>query len=311
MIVRQATLDDTRAIVVLFTTGIEKWQRLNNNAQVEDLTYEQLTIYERWLHGGAWMSLETGVIWISHVLSGAGIALVVEDAGVILAYAEAFYDHEAAPFGKHLYLAQLKVAKSAPDTVHELLAEAILQTARGVGRLTVSYPDYDPQTASYYRKLFGVSELSRFSRYTLNAQTGQSFYKASDFEDSDFSLIEAWHFSIGRWTSSRDTWESEWTDHWKAVPQIIARKKHRLRMNAAGHEAIICYYQHLYNARAADVYCWSPKPLSSQLIVAIRDWGHRAGYRSLVLSLPNASASLLPAETPVDPHKQVIAAIDT
>lgn len=310
MFVRQATLDDTRAIVDLFKTRIPKWQRLSAQGQVEDLPYESLTIYERWLHGGAWLTLETAVIWLSHLLSGNGLAFVVEFGDEILAYAECFYDHEPAPLGHHLYLSTMLVNDKCDDSVHHKLAEAIVTDARNVGRLTVSYPEYDSTQSTYYRKFFGANEITRLQRYTLTAQTGQGFYKAREYVNPDVNQIEGWEMSVGRWTSPRHIWESEWKEHWRAVPQIIARKKHRLQINASGHDAIICYHQQLYNIRAADIYCWSPKPLSSQLVVAIRDWGHRAGYRTLILALPKASAKVLSADVPVEPHHQIIAGID-
>ena len=78
-------------------------------------------------------------------------------------------------------------------------------------------------------------------------------------------------------------------------------------MNASGHEALVCFHQQLYNDRHADVYCWSPRNLSTQLLVAIRDMGHRNGYRMLTLALPDSSAELLPSDTSVDPNQQVIA----
>ena len=71
MHIRPALLDDTQAISQLFRARIDKWQRLTEQGQVEDLSYDELSIYERWLHGGAWMSIETGAIWLSHLLSGS------------------------------------------------------------------------------------------------------------------------------------------------------------------------------------------------------------------------------------------------
>lgn len=310
MQVRSATLDDTRAIVQLFTATIPKWQRINTHGQVEDLPYDNLTIYEKWLHGGAWMSLETAVIWLSHILSGYGRAYVVVVDGKVIGYAEAFLNDEVQPMGKHLYLAEMRIDESCNDDVHHTLAEALLQDARGVGKLSVSYPEYDNEQARYYRKYFGTNEAIRLGRYTMSAQTGQSFYKAREYFDSNPEQIQGWEMSVGRWTSPQSLWEREWTNHWKAIPQITARTKHRLFINAAGHEAIVCYHQQLYNTRSADVYCWSAKKLSSQLIVAIRDWGHRAGYRSLILALPPASAKLMPAEATTDPHQQIIATVD-
>jgi hypothetical protein len=310
MQVRSATLDDTYEIVKLFIADIPKWQRLNTQGQVEDLPYDDLTIYERWLHGGAWMTLETGVIWLSHVLSGHGLAYVVEDDSQIVAYAEAFYNDETPPLGQHLYVSEIQVDASCNDDVHHALAEALIQDARSVGRLTVSYAEYDDDHATYYRKYFGANEMARLARYSLSAQTGQSFYKSRDYDDDNSEQIVGWEMSVGRWTSPRSMWEREWTEHWRAIPQIIDRTKHRLFINAAGHEAIVCYHQQLYNTRSAEVYCWSAKKLSSQLIVAIRDWGHRAGYRNLILALPSSSAKLLPAEVTVDPHQQIIASVD-
>ena len=307
MQVRQAIIDDTRKIVQLFTASVPIWQRLNALGQVENLPYEDLTIYERWLHGGAWMSLETGAIWLSHLLSGNGFAYVVDDNGSILAYAEAFINRELTPMGTHLHLANWLVADSPRDETQLALADAILRDARGPGRLSVDYPAYDQALALVYRKYFGTAEVFRLTRYALHAQTGQSFYKSHDFDKVDASMIDGWALAVGRLTSPRALWETEWIEHWSGIPQIIERKKHRQYVNASGHEALVCFHQQLYNERNADVYCWSPRNLSTQLLVAIRDMGHRLGFRALTLVLPDSAARLLPADTTADPNEQVIA----
>ena len=309
MLIRQATLDDTRQIVALFTGRVPVWQRLNEQGQVEDLAYDALTIYERWLHGGAWMSLETGAIWLSHVLSGNGLAYVMDDGGQVLAYAEAFLNRELTPMGSHLHLAEILVDERCSDEVHHTLADAILADARRPGRLSVSYADYDKDMATYYRKYLGAGEAFRLTRYSIHAQLGQSFYKSQEFDRTDASLIEDWAMAVGRWSSPRALWESVWIEHWSGIPQIIARSKHRHFINASGHEALVCFHQQLYNDRNADVYCWSPRHLSTQLLVAIRDMGHRLGFRTLTLALPDASAELLPAEHTPDPNQQVIATV--
>jgi len=309
MQVRQATLDDARHIVGLFVSGVSLWQRMDARGKVEDLLYDALTIYERWLHGGAWMSLETGAIWLSHILSGNGLAYVLEDGDRLLAYAEAFLNRELTPMGAHLHVAEALVDERCADDVHHMLADAILSDARGPGRLSVAYPDYDKKLATYYRKYFGASEAFRLTRYSLAAQIGQSFYKSQDYERTDASLIDDWALAAGRMTSPRALWEAEWIEHWRGIPQIIARSKHRHYINASGHEALVCFHQQLYSDRNADVYCWSPRHLSTQLLVAIRDMGHRLGYRALTLALPDASAELLPAGATSDPNQQVIATV--
>jgi hypothetical protein len=307
MLVRQATLDDTRQIVSLYSGRISIWQRLNARGHVEDLPYDALTIYERWLHGGAWMSLETGAIWLSHVLSGNGLAYVLEDDGAVLAYAEAFLNRELTPLGAHLHLADVLVDERCADDIHHMLADAILDDARAPGRLTAAHPDYDQELATYFRKYYGASEAYRLTRYTIAAHLGQSFYKSQEYTNVDASQIDNWAMAVGRWTSPRALWESEWIEHWRSIPQIVARSKQRHFINASGHEALVCFHQQQYNDRQADVYCWSPRNLSTQLLVAIRDMGHRLGYRALTLALPEASAELLPADSTRDPNQQIIA----
>jgi len=309
MFARQATLDDTGKIVDLFTAGVPLWQRLDARGRVQDLPYAALTIYERWLHGGAWMCLETGAIWLSHLLSGNGFAYVVEAGGRLLAYAEAFLNREPSPLGAHLHLAEIRVAAAAgADETHYCLAAAIRDDARAVGRLSVSYPDYDKALAAYYQKHFGVNEVLRLRRYTLAAQLGQSFYKSKPFENTEASLIEGWTMVLGRWGSPRAFWEREWVEHWRAIPEILSRAKQRQYISAAGQEALVCFYQQLYSARNADVYCWSPRALSLPLLAAIRDLGHRLGFRALALALPAAASKLLPAGTNGEPNQQIIAA---
>ena len=309
MHVRQATIDDTESIVRLFTARVPVWQRLNARGQVENLAYDDLTIYERWLHGGAWMSLETGAIWLSHVLGGNGYAYVLEDGGII-AYAEAFANRELTPMGAHLHLANWLVDDGAGDAARLALADAILADARELGRLSVDYPAYDQDQATTCRKYLGAAEAFRLTRYAVNAQIGQSFYKSQEYYRTEASMLDGWALAVGRMTSPRALWETEWVEHWRGIPQITARAKHRQYVNAAGHEAVVCFHQQLYNARNADVYCWSPRYLSTQLLVAIRDMGHRLGFRSLLFALPADSAALLPADATAEPNEHIIATVD-
>jgi hypothetical protein len=89
--VRLANLDDTRAISALFRARISVWQRLDARGRVETVDYDSLTLYQRWLHGGAWMSLETGAVFLNHLLLGAGIPLVAVNDGAVAAYAEVYH----------------------------------------------------------------------------------------------------------------------------------------------------------------------------------------------------------------------------
>jgi hypothetical protein len=310
ILVRQARLDDTRAICELFCARVPVWQRLDAHGRAEDQPYEALTIYERWLHGGAWMSVETGAIFLSHLLCGAGQAIVAEQGTRVVGYAEAYTSDEPAPYGAVLHLAHL-VTRDADTTIRDVLMRHLAELAQEQrrARLTVSFSRYDSDSCGAYTQ-YGMKLLVRVGQYALTAQTGQSFYRTTEHFAADPAQIDGWYMTAGRLESARQHWENLWPRLWDAVEEITARQTHRLHFSAAGQEAFVCCQQHLYDPRSADVYCWSPKPLSTQLLMAIRDWAHRHGYRRLVFAMPETQLKLLGPDSEVTPYQQDIYAVD-
>jgi GNAT superfamily N-acetyltransferase len=309
--VRQAGLDDTQAISNLFRSRIHVWQRLDERGRVEDVAYGALTIYERWLHGGAWMSVETAAIHLNQLLSGAGQALVAEGDGQVLAYAEGYEGAEPMPFGAHLHLAHLLVdTEHGTEGLDAALAEALIQRAKllkcqyvTVSRMTDAI---ETQVFDQQYKLKGLAKLRRF---TMSAKTGQIFYQATEHLNADSGQISGWYMPVGRLTSARQQWETLWSRTFETLPGNRRQKTHRMRFTAAGQEAFVCCKQQMYDPRSADVYCWSPKPLTSQLLSGIRDWAHREGYRTLVLAVTEDTVKTLGAEAEADGYTQDVCAV--
>lgn len=308
--VRSALLDDTAAISALFRAPISVWQRIDGRGHVESLPYEALSVYERWTHGGPWMSVETGAVLLSRLLRGIGVPLVaVTENQTVVGYAEAYPGDEPAPFGAHLHLGHLvttedrEMSAAARDALIRRLLE-IASTMPG-RRLTVTTTgENDPQTALY--RAYGFERLTSAQRYTLPAKTGQSFYKALDYTASGVDQIAGWQMSIGRTESASQHWEVLWPRLWDIIPEMSKHHTHRLHLTASGQEAFLCCQQQIYTPRAADVYCWSPKALTAQLLTAIRDWAHREGYRTLALIVSPDTAKLLGPEAESDPFTRHI-----
>lgn len=300
---RPANLDDTAAICALFCARVEKWQRMNTLGQVEDLPYESLNVYERWLHGGPWLSVETAAIWLSHLLRCGARPLVAAVRGRPAAYAELYPGHEPPPFGEYLHLAHIV---AHPDYGGPELGDRLLQTLLEQAapvRLTAACPAYDSEQSAFYLR-HGLGPVERVQRCRIRAQTGQSFYRAVEDPDPAADKIRGWLMPVGRLTSGRSQWEMLWPALWHGVPQLLQQRTHRLHITAAAQEAYLCVQQQLYDPRSADVYCWTPKPLSSQLLVAVRDWAHREGYRTLVMTVNEQVAKLLGPEAEPDPYMQ-------
>lgn len=308
--IRHARLDDTQDISALFRERIDVWQRIGAGGKVENLPYDALTIYERWLHGGPWMCVETAAIHLNHFIAGGGIALVAEEGGFLLGYAEVYPGSEPAPFGKHLHIADIATHFEHEIEVKERLIESILGIAkqRKYERVTVGLSGYDTQSAAFWSR-FGMKPIARTNRFMLTAKTGQGFYKVVEHPDPDPKQIDGWLMSLGRLQSARQHWDTLWSPLWRSIPEIDARTTYRLRFNAAGHDAFICVQQQLYDERSVDVYCWSPKPLTPQLLTALRDWVHRHNYRTLVLDIVEDAAKILGNEAETNPYQQDIYAV--
>lgn len=302
--VRQARLDDTQAISALYRTRISAWQRLDERGQVQDVSYESLTIYERWLHGGPWMSIETGAIQLSHLLRGAGLPLVAEIDGYVLAYTEVYQGTEPAPFGVHLNMMHPVIHPHYPNAgLEDRLIQYLLEQAKTLKckQFLVSFglPDFQ---AVYQRN--GLRLLTTVRRFNISAKTGQGFYRTVEHLNPDPAQINGWHMPIGRLGSSRQQWETLWPRTWDSLPEIRQQRTHRLLFNAAGQEAFVYCQQQLYAPRSADVSCWSPKPLTAQLLTALRDWAHREGYRTLVMAVLEDTIKTLGSDAEPDGYFQ-------
>lgn len=304
MEIRNARLDDTDAISMLARQQISVWQRLDAGGNVTNVAYDDLSIYERWLHGGAWMSIETGAVHLNHLIGGGGVAAVMVEQGTITGYAEAYPGSEPPPFGHHLHLAMLM---AADDRVRDALLRHLRDYTRtqGFQRLTVSFSSYDAESAVFYGH-YGMSRIAQTQRYTLTARTGQGFYKIQEQSDASPAQIEGWYMTAGRLQSAQYHWQTLWPALWCSIPEIAARPAFRLRLNASGHEALAYIQQQLYVPRSVDVFCWSPKPMSPQLLTALRDWVHRQNYRTLVLDIPDDMAKILGADAEISPYQQVV-----
>ncbi len=309
MQVRQAILDDTTGIVALFKAGVPRWQRINAAGQVEDLAYEQLTIYERWLHGGPWLTLETGAIWLNNSLRVGALAFVLEDAdGSIIGYAEAYPGNEPPPLGAHLHLAHL-VAAGDDAQAKDALMQHLLKAAAEIGRITACCSAYDEASIAFYKR-YSLSALERVQQVNVPAQAGRGFYKATDYPHAPTSKIDGWAMPIGRTTSARHEFERMWPTLWASIPQVHGLSVQRQHFDAAGQEALILFRQQIYAPRTADVYCWTPKTLTSQLLIAIRDWSHRQGYRQLVMVVPQKLARMFDQDAETAPFQQDVYARD-
>jgi len=306
MQIRPAILDDTHAISALFRNRITTWQRLREDGRVEDVDYEALSVYERWLHGGAWMTVETGAVFLNNLLLGAGVPMVAEHGGQVFGYVEAFPNQEADPFGAHLHVGYLV----APDAeTEDALLDAMVMAARArkLFKLTASTALGEEATAALARR--GAEPVFTLQRYALTARTGQGFYRAVDLPHTDSAAITGWAMPAGRETSPRYAWETQVERLFDTMPELAQRRAHRLRLSASGQDVIVYCRQQMFAPRTVDISMWSPKSLQPQTVTALSDWAHREGYRTLRLMAGEMDARALGPDAELDPMTVTISAL--
>jgi hypothetical protein len=303
--VRPATLDDSGAISALFRARIPLWQRINAKGQVEDLPYEALTIYERWLHGGPWMSIETCAVLLNHLLLGAGIPLVAVEKGKMVGYLEAYHSIEAEPFGRLVHVAQTATVSSEVELALLRGLNSRLKSLRAQ-QITVTRVG----GTSEYDERYILKPISTLRRFNLPARQGQIFYRAVEHHNNDAGQIAGWVMALGRLSCARQEWETLWPERWETLPELRARRTARRHFAAAGQDALMFCREHLYDPRRAEISLWTPKPLSAPLVSAVRDWAHREGYRTLVMAVEEDVKGTLGTEAEDDGYMQETCALE-
>ena len=194
MRVRQALLGDAEAISAIYCSHVELWRHQDN--EQHDTHYADLSLYERWQHGGPWLSVETCAVWLGHLLqSNESIPLVAEDNGEVLAHAEVFLSDEADPYGLHMNISTLCVHSNAQRAGGgRALVSYVEEMAQVLAckQVTVAYP-----TVPEFYEAVGFEASMARQQVNLPVEEGRVFYKAREMEHPTPDLIAGWHMPLG------------------------------------------------------------------------------------------------------------------
>ena len=150
--IREATVNDAQAITEVHKSDVKKWRKIEDNG-FREANYEELSIDERWLHGGQWMSYETCVIHIQNFIKWGGKIFVATLNNNIVGEIELIADEEPEPYGEHLFVYVLMIHKSYRGRgIGSKLIRAAEEYARerGINRILVSSEE---RSIGFYRKM--------------------------------------------------------------------------------------------------------------------------------------------------------------
>ncbi|MBN2305687.1 MAG: GNAT family N-acetyltransferase [Anaerolineae bacterium] len=304
--IRQAILADAVSITRLHNATIHEWTRQGIDGDLIPVPYEDLTLFERWLVGGPWASVEMCAVHLANLLRGTdGIPLVAEIEGQVGAVAEIFIGREPEPFGHHINVSTLLVH---PNCVDAGLSSALLtythQIAQAIRCKRVIVADGDSNAALLEHHHYQRAHSGQ--RITFGAQEGRVFYKAQDLTAFDPAMISGWHMPLGRYQNARYAWDQMLPGFWNSVPEIVEPESARLHITVTGQEAYALMQQDRTDPARVQVFCWTRRPVSSLLMLVLRDWAARHDYKTLVTFAWDVVVPALEIETHPDGYTQYL-----
>jgi GNAT superfamily N-acetyltransferase len=304
--VRQATLADAASITALYNATIPTWTRRTADGQSVPVDYDDMTLFERWLIGGPWASVEMCAVHIANLLRGSdGFPLVAEIEGRVGAEAEVFIGYEPEPFGHHINIARLAVrANYGGEGLDSALLKYIQQIAEAIRCKRVTVAHGEPDAALYEHQHFNRANTGQ--RIVIRAQEGRVFYQASELKTFDPAQIAGWHMPLGRYQNARQEWDRVLPGFWNSVPEIVEPESARLHMTVTGQEAYALMQQDRYQPERVQAFVWSKRPINNLLVMALRDWAARHDYAAVVTFAWDYVLPLLEVEFEQDNYTQYL-----
>jgi GNAT superfamily N-acetyltransferase len=304
--VRQAILADAAHITALHNATIATWTRRMADGESAPASYDELTLFERWQNGGPWTSIEMCAVHIANLLRGSdGFPLVAEVEGRVVAEAEVFIGHEPEPFGHHINIPKLT---AHPDYSGTVIGSALLtyiqQIAEAIRCRRVTVAHGEPDAALYEHHRFNRTHTAQ--RIIIRAQEGRVFYKASELKTFDPAQIEGWHMPLGRYQNARQEWDRMLPGFWNSVPQIVETETARLHLTVTGQEAYALMQQDRDQPERVHAWVWTKRPVSSLMVMALRDWAARHNYAALVTFVWDYTLPLLEVDFEQDGYTQAL-----
>ena len=298
MRVRQALLADVYAITDCYCSNVEGgvFTRRNSDGTRTVMPYQELGLAERYMNGGAWMSVETCAVWLAHLLRHDDcIPLVVEADGVVVGEAEAVIGHEPAPYGKHIHITSLCIhAEAQRQGYGSALVNYIKQMASvtHAERVTVNFSP----AANEFLTLHGFRPLNARRQIVIPARQGRVFYKATDITEFNPTRIKTWAMPIGRYHNARHEWDKMLPGFWNGIPELVEPKIHRLEIAITNQNGLVWLEEDRYVAGRANVALWTERPITAHMVSAIRDRAAQLGYQELSMYVDDATFALTETE---------------
>lgn len=296
MKIRPATLDDIVAITEVHKGDIPVWYHAIGDERTQ-APYEQLTVFERYIAGGPWMSVETCAVHVNELLLHDLPPIVVVIDQKVVAEAEFYIGEEGIPYGKTLDISVLYVHPECQNkgVGGALLKYLIERAMRSQCRcLTVV-----PGPRGFYKR-YGFNSVYDRPQYRISAEPSDLVYTIEDLPiETPWRVVTGIPMPIGRYTSSRQEWERHKmiTYH---LPELSSCLHRRMRIRASSGEAVLILSQHSPLDDALVVHAWTSTMPLPDLVAIARQESAFSGYEHLRLLIDQEIVKEPLALNPID-----------
>lgn len=268
--IREATLSDIEGITEVHKSDVDKWYRVIGSELKED-SYENLTIEERWLHGGQWMSIETCYEHYKLFTREGGKIFVAISDGKIVGEVEFIVDREPPPYLEHAEIYVLMIHKDYRGIgIGSKLIKAVENCCNkcSVNRVLISSEE---RSISFYKKI-GYKLFEEYETLSIDLQRVPRVEKMvyEPLNKINRDLLREKLLIIGRFHNTKAT-----LYNMKYIYPFgrISLRYHQFRIidNEAEHILVIRKSNLINNS----IYCWidpmhnSPSEIYRALLISL------------------------------------------
>ncbi len=279
--IRPATLADVAAITAIHCSDNRQWFRFEARGRVP-ARYEDLSLYERWLNGGPWMSLETCAVHLNRLLLAGHYALVAEIDHQIAGEAELFLSEEPAPMGRTLHLSILYVHRDwQRHGAGSALVREACELARELGCHTLTVV---PEIRPFYAKL-GLEPGLRLVETQTATREHTSPYPPEPILDGRYAVVRGLPLPIGRYQSACQAWED--LPNEMAIPELRILRAVRWRIQLGGAPVYLILKEMATRERLVSASAWFAGDAAAMpdVVQAALAQARRMGFTRLELLL--------------------------
>ncbi|WP_324735366.1 GNAT family N-acetyltransferase [Thermococcus sp. SY098] len=294
MRIRIAKLEDTRGIVDVHCSDVEEWHHYENGQRREPDSYDNLTLKERYLHGGPWMSIETCAVHLNNLLLNGQIPLIAEIEGRIVGELELFISEELIN-GKIKKIAHIDVLEVHREFRGQGIGRELVKAAEELARkekcelLTVTP---EKEAVGFYEKVGIKDILHRGCFISIDLSTLPNKDAKAEFSIREFSWEEVKNKEIilGKFQSSYHHWFTPFKDRIAGIDDLLYFESGQIG------ESYYILEESFFGKDIATLYAWGDN--IEELVLQIGSRAKELGFREIRTSISEKDLEKIQAFKP-------------